>query len=149
VNHDPELLWLDSDLIQSRTGACRRLMDACGRPPDPEKVMELSSTYRGPFALDFAYEEWASPFRETLHARYLETLEAAIQADIAAGQVDRAIELSRRVLEIDPQVDEVERTLLRLYRSAGAHAAAAEQYGHYAESLRRDLGIDPPGLSDV
>ena len=112
-------------------------------------VGELFATYRGPFALDFAYEEWASPYRETLHARFLEIAEAAIQADVEAGYVHRAIDWSRRVLELDPEVDEVEGTLLRLYRASGAHAAAAEQYGHYAESLRRDLGIQPPELRDL
>jgi len=104
---------------------------------------------RGAFALDFTYEEWASPYRETLHARYLETLEMAIQADVAGGHIDRAIVLARRLLEVDPDVDEIERTLLRLYRAAGAHAAAAEQYTHYAVTVRRDLGFEPPDLADV
>lgn len=149
VNHDPELLWLDGELVDSRSSACRRILDGCGRPPDPAKVEELSDFYRGPFALDFAYEDWASPYREALHARFLETLESAIQADIGNGRVDRAIQLSRRVLDVDPEVDEVERTLLRLYRTAGAHAAAAEQYSHYAETVRRDLGVDPPKLDDI
>ncbi len=45
--------------------------------PESSEVDALSITYRGAFALDFAYEEWASPYRETLHARYLETLEMA------------------------------------------------------------------------
>jgi LuxR family maltose regulon positive regulatory protein len=149
VNHDPDLLWLDTELVDSRSTACRRLLERCGRPPDPAQVALVADQYRGPFALDFAYEEWASPYRENLHARFLETLESAIQADIEDGHVARAISLSRRVLEVDPQVDDVERTLLRLYRTAGAHAAAAEQYGHYAETLRRDLGVDPPGLDDI
>ena len=149
VNHDPDLLWLDGDLVDSRSRACGRLLDVCGRPPDPDRVALLSREYRGPFALDFAYEDWASPYRETLHARFLEAIESAIQADIENGHVDRAIGLSRRALELDPQIDEVERTLLRLYRTAGAHAAAAEQYGHYAESIRRDLGVEPLGLDEL
>ncbi len=149
LNQDAELLWLDAELVDSRTALCRRLMEACGRPPDPWRTAELVSEYKGAFALDFAYEDWASPYRETLHARFLQIMEEAIRADIETGYVDRAIDLSRRVLDLDPAVDEVEGTLVRLYRASGAHAAAAEQYGHYSESLSRDLGIDAPALEDM
>ena len=149
LNHNPEMLWLDTELVDSRSSACRRLLDRLRRPPAPDEVDELSGAYRGPFALDFAYEDWASPYRETLHAHYLETLERAIQTDIEEGQVERAMVLSRRVLEVDPEVDEIERTLLGLYRATGAHAAAAEQYGHYAATMRRDFGAEPPSLSDI
>jgi DNA-binding SARP family transcriptional activator len=149
LNHDVELLWLDSELVDSRGNACRRLLDSGASTPDPGMVNALSMEYRGPFALDFAYEEWASPHRESLHARYLLVMERAIQADIGAGHLDRAMLLSRRLLDVDPQVDEVERTLLRLYQAAGAHAAAAEQYTHYATTVRRDLGLEPPALKDI
>jgi DNA-binding SARP family transcriptional activator len=149
LNHNPEMLWLDPDLVDSRSSACRRLLDGMSRPPSHRDVDELCLTYRGRFALDFAYEEWASPYRENLHAHYLETIERSIQVDIGDGRVDRAMWLSRRVLDIDPDLDEIERTLLGLYRATGAHAAAAEQYGHYAVTVRRDLGAEPPSLSEI
>jgi len=50
--------------------------------------------------------------------------------------------------QAEPDAEEIQVALVRLYRLSGAHAAAAEQYGHYAQSLR-DLGIDPPALSEV
>jgi LuxR family maltose regulon positive regulatory protein len=149
LNHNPEMLWLDTELVDSRSSACRRLLDGLSRPPSLHEVDELSGAYRGPFALDFAYEDWASPYRETLHAHYLETLERAIQLDIGDGRLDRAMFLSRRVLDVDPDVDEIERTLLGLYRATGAHAAAAEQYGHYAATIRREFGVEPPSLRDI
>jgi LuxR family maltose regulon positive regulatory protein len=149
LNHNPEMLWLDDELVDSRSSACQRLLDALSRPPNPREVDELSSAYKGPFALDFAYEDWASPYRENLHAHFLETLERAIQSDIGDGRLDRAMLLARRVLVVDPDVDQIERTLLGLYRATGAHAAAAEQYGHYAITVRRDLGAEPPSLADI
>ena len=149
LNHDPELLWLDPELVDSRSNLCRRLLDTARGAPEPALADALSREYISPFALDFAYEEWASPFRENLHARYLEVLERAIQADVGAGHVDRAIQLSRSLLDVDPSADEVERTLLHLYQAAGAHRAAAEQYAHYADVLRRDLGVEPPDLQDI
>ena len=43
----------------------------------------------------------------------------------------------------------MERDLIWLYGSMGSRAAAAEQYGHYAETQRSDLGIQPPSLEEI
>jgi two-component SAPR family response regulator len=83
-----------------------------------------------------------------MHARYLEVVERAVSHDADAGQLDRAIRLAQRALDLDPQLDEVEKTVIRLYTVAGAHAAAAEQYGHYALG-QRDLGLEPPPIDDL
>jgi two-component SAPR family response regulator len=118
-------------------------------PPSPDDVARLSDTYQGRFALDFAYEEWATPYRDNLHAAYLQLVETAVSEDIAAGQFDRAIHIARRGLEVDPEAEQLELSLLRLYRMTGAHAAAAEQYSHYAAVLRTDIGIEPPPLESL
>ena len=107
------------------------------------------ATYTGRFALDFAYEPWADPYREALHAGYLATIEGAVRIALAGGEPDRAIALARRALEIDPGAEPLERELLRAYRLVGSPAAAAEQYGHYAAMLRDDLGVDPPPLDAI
>jgi DNA-binding SARP family transcriptional activator len=50
---------------------------------------------------------------------------------------------------VEPTAEQIEITLLRSYRQTGAHAAAAEQYSHYAAAQRADLGIDPPALESL
>ena len=81
-----------------------------------------------------------------MHAAYLEIVEKAVIADTDSGSFDRAISLARRAIDLDPEAEEIELSLLKLYRRTGAHAAAAEQYAHYAAMLRNDLGIEPPPL---
>ncbi|MEJ7696538.1 MAG: BTAD domain-containing putative transcriptional regulator [Candidatus Limnocylindrales bacterium] len=49
-------------------------------------------------------------------------------------------------LTVDPDAEQIEVSLLRLYRVTGAHAAAAEQYAHYAAVMRNELGLEPPAL---
>ena len=44
--------------------------------------------------------------------------------------------------------EEIQAALVRLYRLSGAHAAAAEQYGHYAQAMR-ELGVEPVPLTEV
>lgn len=149
VNHDSDILWLDGELISSRTGTCRGLLDTLSATPTPAEVARLSDAYRGRFALDFAYEDWAVPFRDSLHVAYLQVIEGAVSRDMESGHYDRAIQIARRALDIDPDAEGLQVSLLRLYRSTGAHSAAAEQYSHYAAYLRDELGIDAPPLASL
>lgn len=149
VHHVSDVLWLDQELIHSRSQACRQLIDAIGPNPSPQDVDALSELYVGKFALDFSYEDWAVPYREALHVAYLQVIEAAVNRDIETGHHDRGIRLARKALSIDPDLESLELSLLRLYRVTGAHAAAAEQYSHYAAYLRDELGVEPPPLASL
>jgi ATP/maltotriose-dependent transcriptional regulator MalT/DNA-binding SARP family transcriptional activator len=148
LRHDSNLVWLDPDLVTSRSSDCWELIRQAGAGR-PDTVVKLSTTYLGKFALDFEYEEWAIPYRDALHSSYLQVVESTVSADMSAGFYSRGIALARRALEIDPHAEQLEVSLLRLYRNSGAHAAAAEQYAHYATVLRSELGIDPPPLEAI
>jgi len=149
VNHDSDLLWLDDTLIRSRSRMCHELIETLGPDPSPADVGRLSEMYIGRFALDFSYEEWAVPYRESLHVSYLQIVERSVNRDIEAGHYERAIAVARRALEIDPDQESLELSLLRLYRLTGAHSAAAEQYVHYSSYLRDELGVDAPPLASL
>jgi DNA-binding SARP family transcriptional activator len=149
LHHDSDLIWLDQELVDSRSNECRRLVKALPSVPSSDQVAELAVRYEGRFALDFEYEDWAAPYRDWLHASFLEVVEQAVMSDLESGHYHRGITLARRVIDIDPTADRVEVTLLRLYRASGAHSAAAEQYAHYASALRDQLGIEAPPLESL
>jgi LuxR family maltose regulon positive regulatory protein len=149
LHHDSDLIWFDQELVTSRSNECRRLIRGLPSQPSPDQVFQLIGEYGGRFALDFDYEEWASPYRDWLHASFLEIVERELTTDIETGHFERGIRVARRALETDPAAEQVEVSLLRLYRASGAHAAAAEQYGHYAAVMRDQLGIDPPALDTL
>jgi LuxR family transcriptional regulator, maltose regulon positive regulatory protein len=149
LHHDSDLIWFDRDLVTSRSNECRRLIKVLPSTPSPDQVFGLAEQYAGKFALDFDYEEWATPYRDWLHASFLDIVERAVTSDIETGHFDRGIRLARRVLDVDPNAEQVELSLLRLYRASGAHTAAAEQYGHYAAVVRDQLGIEPPSLESL
>ena len=146
VHHESDIVWLDSELVRSRCADSLEAIRKASEDPSVDHIEHLSEIYRGRFALEFSYEEWAVPFRDSLHASYLQLIESAVAVDMATGHHDRAIRLARRALEVDPDAEHVEVSLLRLYRVTGAHAAAAEQYEHYATVQRDDLGVEPPPL---
>jgi DNA-binding SARP family transcriptional activator len=148
VEQDGEAIWLDPELIEARSGRCLGLIRNTGSEPDAEVSLRLAREYRGRFAEDFLYEDWASPFRDALHAAYLRVVEAAIRLDIDTGNYSRGVFLAERANEVEPDSEELQLGLIRIYRLAGARAAAAEQYAHYSKAMR-DLGVDPLPLADV
>jgi LuxR family maltose regulon positive regulatory protein len=145
VHHDGEVVRLDADLISSQSNLCRTLLERARSSLEPDEIDQVTNAYRGRFAIDFEYEEWASPYRETLHASYLDVIEQALRADSSAGRFDRAASLARAAMAIDTDAASLETALLRIYRQTGSHSAAAEQYSHYA-ALAREDGIEPPPL---
>jgi DNA-binding SARP family transcriptional activator len=149
VNQDTELLWLDPELIASRSVRCKERMKALGAEPSAEDVLGLAREYRGRFALDFSYEDWAATYRESLHAQYLELMERTIASTTAAARFADAIELTRALLDTDPTLDSFQASLVKMYRVVGAHAAAAEQYQVYSSVMREELGLEPEPLDQL
>jgi ATP/maltotriose-dependent transcriptional regulator MalT/DNA-binding SARP family transcriptional activator len=149
VQHNSDVLWLDQELISSRSQACHQLIVDMPDDPSPVDIDRLSELYRSRFALDFSYEDWAVPYRDSQHVGYLRIVEAAVTQNLETGQFARGIRLAQRALEIEPDQENLELCLLRLYRATGAHSAAAEQYAHYAAFLRNELGVEPPALSTL
>lgn len=142
VGQDGETLWLDENLVQSRSRQCRELVKTVGTPADPAQAIELARAYRGRFALDFLYEDWASQYRDSLHAAYLRVVESSLRADTDSGHYERGILLAQVATEAEPEAEELQMSLTRLYRLSGSLAAASEQYQNYARS-QRDLGLEP------
>lgn len=149
LHHDSDVLWLDPELVDSRSARSRAAIRVAEMDPSPENVEILSETYRGRFALDFEYEDWAGPYRDSMHATYLEIIERAVAADTNTGALDRAIRLARRVTDADPKAEQMQLSLIRLYVRTQSPSAAAEMYAHYAATFRNDLGLEPPSLESL
>jgi len=148
VGQDAETIWLDRELIDSRSRRCLELIRSMPGDPTAEGSVRLASEYRARFALDFAYEDWSGPYRDSLHAGYLRIVERAVRMDLDSGHLGRGTFIAERAAEIDPDSEEIQVALVLLYRHSGAHAAAAEQYAHYARAMK-ELGVDAPALVDL
>jgi DNA-binding SARP family transcriptional activator len=148
VHQDGETIWLDTELVGAESLECGRLITSFDRAASVRQASSVLSIYSAPFALDFMYEDWAANYRDPLHASVLRVAEHAIRGATDRSEFNDGIALAERVLRLEPEADEVQLALIHFYRLTGAHAAAAEQYGRYAKSLR-SLGVDPPPLSDL
>ena len=149
LNSRADLIWLDPTLVHSRSSECHKLIAAIRKDPSPGLINKLAESYTGRFAVDFMYDDWASAYRDALHASFLDRIERALTADTRAGAFDRALAVAQMALQADPDAEQIELCLLRLYRRMGAGAAAAEQYTHYAGVMREQLGVEPPPLESI
>jgi DNA-binding SARP family transcriptional activator len=147
LHFDSDMVWLDAELVDSRSWQCLRLLTARDLPT--EQINELVAAYRGRFASDFTYEEWASPYRDRLHALYLGVVEPAVAGSTGSSDLRWRLWVGQQALLVDPDADTIEVEVIRLYRAVDATAAAREQYAHYAAALREQLGIEPPPLDDL
>ena len=147
LHFDDDIVSLDRELVDCVSWKCRRLLNQ--RPETQVTVENLLNDYRGKFASDFSYEDWASPYRDTLHAAFLGVMERAVSGDIGSTELRWRLWVGQRTLAIDPEAEAVEAAVIRLYRAVGAPTAAAEQYAHYAAMMRDQLGVEPPQLKDM
>jgi ATP/maltotriose-dependent transcriptional regulator MalT/DNA-binding SARP family transcriptional activator len=147
VTYDGELIALSEAFCDSLSRRCWRAIRRTHL--DPEALIELLELYRGRFALDFAYEDWATDYRDNLHAAVLAAAESGMHRMTASGDYEQAIQTAHRVLAVAPEADAIELLLLRAYKGSGRHAAAAEQYAHYAAVMRDELGVSPLPLDEI
>jgi LuxR family maltose regulon positive regulatory protein len=148
VQQDGDTIWIDVELVDARSRRCLELIRSLSGDPDGATAMQLAREYQGRFSIDFAYEEWSGPFRDGLHASYLRVIERAIRLDVDSGQFGRGVLLAERAAEVEPDSEEIQIALIRIYRLVGAHAAAAERYESYSKTMR-DLGVDAPPMSEL
>ena len=145
LNHEGDLVWLDSDLVESRSQRCWDLIRAL--PVEPIRSSVVTSCRRR--IEDRSH--WTSPTRsgrpriEPTSSRHTSKSSRVRSTQTPrAGHFERGIVIARRALEACPEADSVELSLLRLYKLSGSHAAAAEQYTHYSTWLRDSLGRGAP-----
>ncbi len=150
VHFESDLVWLDRELVSAESvGFQGQVSHALATPDDPDVSASALSLYRGRFAPEFEYEEWASAWRDLLHSQYLHLAETLMGRLIRDGRLLEAADLAVEVLRVDATADHFERELIWLYGALGARSAAAEQYGHYAEVQRSEYGVEPPTFDEV
>ena len=147
LHFDSDVVWLDRDLVSCRSWSCRRAL--ARKAEDESSIEQVIELYKGRFAAEFMYEEWASAYRDSLHAQYLGLIERAVRGKLGLLDARWRLWVGQHALHVDPSADGIEAAVIHLYKALGATAAAAEQYEHYASSHRDELGIEPPPLADL
>lgn len=130
--------WLD-------VKAFTRLSDQ----PDINSLTAAIDLYRGEFLAglvvrdSLVFEEWLFFERDRLEHQYLAALGQLSDMLAAAGDFDRAIAYTMRLISHDPLQEHAHRQLMRLYHQSGNRNAALQQYQTCQEVLERELSAEP------
>jgi DNA-binding SARP family transcriptional activator len=145
VHFEGDLIWLDPSLVASVSADFVRTASAIRGPNlDASAALALVTQYRGHFAPEFEYEEWAMDWRSRVHSVLLSAAHEAIERLSHVGDLVNAREISLALLEIDPSAAEIERRLIWLLWQAGSTSAARAQYAHLAAvEAREGLPTEP------
>jgi DNA-binding SARP family transcriptional activator len=144
-----ELVWLDPRLVSAESADFLVAAQAAVRGRvETESLAGLVMSYRGTFAPDFEYEEWAISWRTRIHTAFLELTTRALDRSVAEGDLATGRDIAVHALDVDPENPEVEGKLVWLYWHTGARAASTAQYEHLAARDRAD-GLEPVGLDAI
>ncbi len=97
----------------------------------------------GDYLEDTPYEDWAVAERERLHLAYVDIANRLADLLEDAGEISRALDVSSRVLRIDPCDEESHRRAMRCFSSADQRVLAIRQYHTCAEQLDQMYGLAP------
>ncbi|HBY47526.1 MAG TPA: hypothetical protein DEG70_15000, partial [Chloroflexi bacterium] len=142
--------WVD--LVEYRAALdAGRQAESAGEPERALAAYDAATRlYRGDLLEDDPFDEWCLMEREHLRETYLDALHGVAVLSRERGEIDRAIDAYRRVLQVDPLREESQRQLIETLSNAGRRAEALRQYEHLRALLRRELDITPmPETEDI
>jgi DNA-binding SARP family transcriptional activator len=109
---------------------------------DAARLEEAVALYRGDL-LPELYDEWLDGLRERFRNIYLTVLTQLVSSLRKRGDATRAIEMARKILEVDPWREDVVRRVVALRYETGDAAGAISEYRQFAARLRDEMGVDP------
>lgn len=113
--------------------------------PDWQEALNL---YSDEFLPD-VYEDWALEWRERLARLHVETLLRLIAHHRSGAEYEKAIELARRLLALDPANEAAHQHIMVCYEALGDRAAALRQYGSCIEALGGLIGVRPSPMTEA
>ena len=115
----------------------------------PDELVAATELYPGRFLEGFAlrdspdFDDWQQAEAAALERELASVLRRLVAHLVANDDVDRAVPLVRRWLELDPLHEPAHRELIRLLAWCGDRAAALEQYRACVRVLSEELGVAP------
>jgi len=98
--------------------------------------------YRGDL-LESVYSDWCLIWRESLRAQFTEALEFMLAAAMASKDWAGGLRYGRRLLELDPLMENVHRAVMRCHFLNGNRPLAMRQYALCEQLLREELNVEP------
>jgi DNA-binding SARP family transcriptional activator len=109
------------------------------------EVLELENAlalYTGELLEGF-YDEWVLTERERLRSLYLGSRAHLMQYYRYHRNYNEGLGCGRKILDLDPLREEIQREMMRLYYANGQRALALRQYESCCKILAEELSVEP------
>jgi DNA-binding SARP family transcriptional activator len=135
--------WIDS--VEFRKHAEQGLrFERQGRWREAIVALEAAAElYSGDYLEDEPYGEWAMRQRRQLRELFFDVLQTAARLQRSAGDCEAAVRYYRRVLDIDPCLEDVHRDLMELLARCGKRTRALRQYEMCRRALKEEFDSSP------
>src|SRR4051812_11494863 len=136
-------LWLDVEAFEES------LRLGSGRTVDPQHLSAAVQLYRGEFMAGVFVkdspdlEDWMVTEQVRLRDATVEALHQLIESYSRRGEYRFGAHYARRLVAIEPLLEEAHRELMRLCALAGQRSRALTQYEVLSRLLREELGVEP------
>jgi LuxR family transcriptional regulator, maltose regulon positive regulatory protein len=141
---DTRRVWLD--VWSYERTALKASAEWC-KSGDPGETLALTerawSLYRGQFIADDLEQGWLYPQREKLSRSYIAIVAYLGERYLSAGNVEQAIALYEKAVELEPLAELLYEGLIKAYNSAGFRTHATQTYRRYESSLWENLRVQP------
>ncbi|MEO8755690.1 MAG: BTAD domain-containing putative transcriptional regulator, partial [Casimicrobiaceae bacterium] len=145
-----KIVWVDAWALERRLDAVEAsLAAATGTPLHGEIADSLFALYRGHFLEGESDSAWMLGMRQRLRGRFLRNVVALGEYLEGHGEIERAVRLYERGLELDNLSEELYRRLMLTYRQLGQAAGALEVYRRCRHLLSIVLGVNPSAETEA
>ena len=139
IGLDPNLVCTDVQEFKDALSAAAATTDLAERQ---RSLAEAVHRYRGDLLPGF-YQDCFVSERNRLADLYADALHLLTQVYEQAGDLERAVECARRVVALDPLMEEAHCTLMRLFAAMGQPSAVLKQYQDMERVLKEAFGESP------
>ncbi len=136
------LCWVDSYALTDRLEDMEQTLPSAPPEEAHRLLQQALGLYRGPFLQD---ESESPPYiaeRERLAARLCDAIDHVAAIMVKSGEVNLAIKLYKRGIELDPQAETLYRGLMRAHLQEGRQSHAEITYRRCCDMLD-EMGVRP------
>ena len=114
-----------------------------------ERLRQATMLYQADFLHGFhlraasGFNDWLAATRQTLQTELSTALLLLATWNADQGSLEPALELTRRLIALDPYNDQANSLLMTLLMRNGERSAAREHYEYFRTLLETELGIQP------
>jgi DNA-binding SARP family transcriptional activator len=132
----PGPLWIDAE-------AFRNAANSAQTTSDPQAYEDALAIYQGDLLPADRYQDWAAWHREELKITQYSLLLRLSRLHEKRGEIDRGVEVLRRIISSDPAHEEAHIGIMHLLVRSGQRHLALRQYDQLSAALRRELDVEP------